>query len=242
LFLLSSYGEVLLHTSKPIAKGNIMDHEFWHARWERKETGFHQESVNHYLHEHWPDLTGPEKSQVLVPLCGKSHDLWWLHDRGHPILGVELSRIACKDFFEEAGEKAMVTPGSPFTRFRHDDTLELWCGDFYQLSPTDVSNIRWVYDRAALIALPPLMRQRYASHLSAILPESCGILLITLDYDGSEMTGPPFNVTDNEVYELFSDDFTVERLRQENMAKDDPFAKRKGLGGATESVFLLYKR
>lgn len=38
-----------------------MDHEFWHARWERKEIGFHQESVNHYLHEHWPDLTGPEK-------------------------------------------------------------------------------------------------------------------------------------------------------------------------------------
>jgi thiopurine S-methyltransferase len=219
-----------------------MDHEFWHARWERKEIGFHQESVNHYLHEYWPELTGTEKSQVLVPLCGKSHDLWWLHDRGHPILGVELSSIACKDFFEEAGEKAMVTPGSPFTRFRHDDTLELWCGDFYQLSPADVENVRWVYDRAALIALPPPMRQHYASHLSAILPENCGILLVTLDYDGSEMTGPPFNVTDNEVYELFSDHFTVERLRQNNMGKDDPFAKRKGLGSATESVFRLHKR
>jgi thiopurine S-methyltransferase len=74
------------------------------------------------------------------------------------------------------------------------------------------------------------------------LPENCGILLITLDYDGSEMTGPPFNVTDSEVHELFSNDFTVERLRQNSMGKDDPFAKRKGLGSATESVFRLRKR
>lgn len=218
-----------------------MDHEFWHARWERKEIGFHQESVNQHLQKHWAELAAAAKGQVLVPLCGKSHDMWWLHDRGHPVLGVELSRIACKDFFKEAGEKASVAPGEPFSRFCHDKTLELWCGDFFQLAPPDVQNIQWIYDRAALIAMRPATRQRYVNHLSAILPENTSILLITLDYDGAEMNGPPFNVPDKEVHELYNADFTIELLSQTKTDKNDPFNNRKGLSAASESVFRLHK-
>ena len=219
-----------------------MDHEFWHTRWERKQIGFHQDSGNPLLREHWAGLVGASKGAVLVPLCGKSNDMWWLHDRGHPVLGVELSALACKAFFEEAEERANVTPGEPFTRFCHDKTLELWCGDFFQLVPPDVKRTRWVYDRAALIALGPAARQHYVSHLSAILPDEIGILLITLDYDESEMAGPPFNVPDDEVYELYNTDFTVERLSHAKKGKDDPFNKRKGLSSASESVFVIHKR
>ena len=61
---------------------------------------------------------------------------------------------AMPDFFEEAGEKAKVHPGEPFITFKHD-TLQLWCGDFFQLVPEDLKHVRLVYDRAALIALPP---------------------------------------------------------------------------------------
>ena len=104
-----------------------MEHEFWHERWAKKEIGFHEGTINQYLYEHWPELAGNGKEAVLVPLCGKAHDMWWLHDRGHPIIGVELSDIACKDFFEEAGEKAMVRPGEPFTRFKHDDLEKMLC-------------------------------------------------------------------------------------------------------------------
>ena len=121
-----------------------MEHEFWHQRWANNEIGFHEGTVNQYLHDHWPELAGTRTDTVLVPLCGKSHDMWWLHDRGHPIIGVELSDIACKDFFEEAGEKAQVHPGEPFTRFRHDD-LQLWCGDFlarYSMLLARLSRIR----------------------------------------------------------------------------------------------------
>lgn len=218
-----------------------MEHEFWHTRWSKGEIGFHEGSVNQYLHDHWPDFAGERKDTVLVPLCGKAHDMWWLHDRGHPIIGVELSAIACKDFFEEAGEKAQVQPGEPFTRFRHGD-LELWCGDFFQLAPQDLRNVRMVYDRAALIALPPQMRRDYANHLTVVLPDDTRMLLVTLDYDSSEMKGPPFNVSDQEVHELFGEDFNVRQILRQDMARDNPFAKRRGLqNGATESVFYLEK-
>ncbi len=217
-----------------------MEHQFWHERWAKKEIGFHEGSVNQYLHDHWAELAGKGTDAVFVPLCGKAHDMWWLHDRGHPVLGVELSDIACKDFFEEAGEKAKVHPGEPFTKFRHDD-LELWCGDFFQLVPDDLKHIRLVYDRAALIALPQDMRKAYVEHLTAVLPDDVRILLITLDYD-TDIKGPPFNVSDDEVHELYGLDFDIEHIRTNTLAKDHPFAKRRGLEGATEGVFRLTRR
>ncbi|MBJ6136961.1 thiopurine S-methyltransferase [Marinobacter litoralis] len=219
-----------------------MEHEFWHERWAKEQIGFHEGTVNQYLHDHWPQLAGSGTDAVFVPLCGKAHDMWWLHDRGHPIIGVELSDVACKDFFEEAGEKAMVSPGEPFTTFTHG-SLQLWCGDFFQLVPQDLKHIRLVYDRAALIALPPEMRQDYVNHLTAVTPENLTILLITLDYDSQEMKGPPFNVSDDEVRKLFSEDYNITLIHTQDMAHDSPFAKRKGLSkGATESVFKLTKR
>ncbi|MCG7198652.1 thiopurine S-methyltransferase [Marinobacter pelagius] len=216
-----------------------MEHEFWHERWAKKEIGFHEGTVNQYLHDHWPELAGERSDAVFVPLCGKAHDMWWLHDRGHPVLGVELSEIACKDFFEEAGEKAKVHPGEPFTTFKHDD-LEIWCGDFFQLAPDDLKHIRLIYDRAALIALPPSMRQKYVEHLTAIIPDGARVLLITLDYD-TEIKGPPFNVSNDEVRELYGLDYDIEHVLTNTLAKDHPFAKRRGLEGASESVFRLTK-
>ena len=217
-----------------------MEHQFWHERWAKKEIGFHEGTVNQYRQDHWPELAGNGTGAVLVPLCGKAHDMWWLHDRGHAVIGVELSDVACKDFFEEGQEKAKVHPGEPFTKFAHDD-LQLWCGDFFQLVPEDLKHVRLVYDRAALIALPPHMRQDYVDHLTAVIPDGTRILLITLDYD-TDIKGPPFNVSDEEVLKLYSADYEIEHILTNTLAKDHPFTKRKGLAGATESVFRLSKR
>ncbi|WP_417513084.1 thiopurine S-methyltransferase [Marinobacter sp.] len=217
-----------------------MDHEFWHERWSKKEIGFHEGSVNQFLYDHWPELSGAGTEGVFVPLCGKAHDMWWLHDRGHSIIGVELSEIACKDFFEEAGEKAQVHPGKPFITFRHEN-LELWCGDFFQMTPDDLKHTRLVYDRAALIALPQSMRKQYVEHLTAIIPDGTRILLITLDYK-TRITPPPFNVSDDEVRELYSADYDIEHILTNTLPSDHMFTKRKGLIGATESVFRLTKR
>ncbi|MEE3118828.1 MAG: thiopurine S-methyltransferase, partial [Pseudomonadota bacterium] len=53
---------------------------------------------------------------------------------------------------------------------------------------------------------------------------------------------PPFNVSDDEVRELYGEDYDIEYILTNTLAKDHPFTKRKGLAGATESVFRLIKR
>lgn len=55
-----------------------MDPDFWHDRWQKKETGFHQASVNDLLQQHWPRLGVAAGSTVFVPLSGKSIEMLWL--------------------------------------------------------------------------------------------------------------------------------------------------------------------
>ena len=43
-----------------------MEHEFWHERWAKKEIGFHEGTVNQYLHDHWPELAGKGLSLIHI--------------------------------------------------------------------------------------------------------------------------------------------------------------------------------
>lgn len=219
-----------------------MEPTFWHARWQNNEIGFHEGQANTWLTTYWPQLSPETQSgKVLVPLCGKTHDLHWLVTQGHPVLGVELSEIACQDFFKEAGLHVEPTPCGAHLRFQ-SGALNLLCGDFFQLDRESAADIRRVYDRAALIALPPAMREAYARHLSTLLPDGTEMLLITLDYPEGQMKGPPFNVSDAEVKRLYGDAFDIEQLAHIPMDEANDFARRRGLSGASEGVFRLKKR
>ena len=63
-----------------------METKFWIERWEEGQIGFHQSEVNAHLQNFWPKLDIPEGSQILVPLCGKTHDLLWLLKEGYKVL------------------------------------------------------------------------------------------------------------------------------------------------------------
>lgn len=192
-----------------------MEPEFWHKRWSSNQIGFHLSQVNPYLQRYWPPLGLARGSRVLVPLCGKTLDMKWLVDQGHSVLGVELSEKAVREFFNEQQLEPRVTEEGAFKVFRAGD-IEIRCGDFFALRLEDVADCTALYDRAALIALPQPMRERYASHLQDILPDCVG-LLITLDYPQAEMPGPPFSVADDEVQMLLGEAWRLEVLQEQDV-------------------------
>lgn len=218
-----------------------MDENFWLERWDRDETGFHQRSVNMQLRRFWPDLGLMEGDGVFVPLCGKSGDMTWLHARGHPVLGVELSPRAVAAFFSENG---LV---SRRRRQRHFDVAEsdgirILCGNFFDLTADDVAGTKAVYDRAALVALPPAMREQYAAHMTAILPPGTRMLVVTLEYPQEQMQGPPFSVPQADVERLYGPLGDVLRLRRDDvLSLNRPFAER-GLTAMHECAFLVTAR
>ncbi|AZD30923.1 thiopurine S-methyltransferase [Pseudomonas chlororaphis] len=218
-----------------------MQPEFWHKRWEQNQIGFHLSEVNPYLQRYWPQLELAPGSRVLVPLCGKSLDLSWLASQGHQVLGIELSEKAVQDFFSEQQLQPRVSLRGGFTVYEYGP-IQLWCGDFFALQATDVADCQALYDRAALIALPPEMRERYAAHLQSILPQGCQGLLITLDYDQALMAGPPFAVLDDEVKALLGKRWQLRVEEERDILGESWKFLQGGVTRLEERVYRLLAR
>lgn len=215
--------------------------EHWHERWRRNDIGFHQDTVNPYLARYWPSLGLVPSDPVFVPLCGKSRDMGWLHNQGHPVVGVEISPIAVKDFFAEHGIQPQPVGAAPFEGWVGDG-IKILCGDFFDLTPEHVAGVRGVYDRASLIALPVEDRRRYADHLVKLVHPRVQVLLVTLDYLRGEMTGPPFAVGEQEVRGLYEQYFNIQLLESAQVLDDNPRFRDKGLTRLEESVYLMTPR
>ena len=217
-----------------------MNPDFWLERWSKHEIGFHQPRVNEYLTQYWPTLGIDPNAVAFVPLCGKTLDMRWLREQaGHAVLGIEIARNACGEFFDEWGVEPVGSHQGPFETFEARG-VKILCGDFFALRPEDVATVGAVFDRAALIALPHEMRVAYASKLQAILPSKAPILLVAPDYAQHEMSGPPFAVGEAEIRALFASR-TVERLADINVtnAPDNARFRQRGLTRLIERVFRI---
>ncbi|HEY9281124.1 MAG TPA: thiopurine S-methyltransferase [Eoetvoesiella sp.] len=214
-----------------------MDADFWLERWRDGQTHFHQGRVTPLLQKYWPSLSLPSGSCVLVPLCGKSLDMIWLAQQGYQVLGIELSQLAVDQFFAENDLQPKVHD-STMGRHHIVKNIEIICGDIFALDAATLAQCTGVYDRAALIALPPAMRKRYVRHVYAQLADQYRGLLLALDYDQEQMKGPPFSVRDDEIQTLYSEHSNARIIdRRDTLAKEPKFAER----GLTQLDTVVYR-
>ena len=72
------------------------------------------------------------------------------------------------DFF--AGMENLIKPGrgifidDKFKLYSYNN-IEIFVGDFFDLSTEILGDVDFIYDRAALVALPEYMRKMYVEHL-----------------------------------------------------------------------------
>lgn len=214
---------------------------FWHARWQGGEIGFHLGHPNPMLVRHQAALPAAG-ARVLVPLCGKSVDLKWLHERGHAVLGVELSPIAAKAFFDEHSLAMTIEHDGPFERYRGTNAaIEILVGDFFALDGARAGAVSGYYDRAALVALPPELRARYVAHLATLLPAGTHGLVVSFEYEPST-GGPPFSVDEAEVQQLFTPHFTLQRLERKDILADEPRLAARGMTSLHECAYAVVRR
>jgi thiopurine S-methyltransferase len=218
-----------------------MDPDFWHQRWREGRTGFHQDRPTPQLIEHWPALALAPGSQVFVPLAGKSLDMAWLAAHGHRVLGVELSPLAVAQFFAEHELSPQLHNSRYGHHYRAGD-IELICGDVFDLDAEALAGCAAVYDRAALIALPPELRHRYVRDLHARLPAGCRGLLITMEYPQHEKPGPPFAVPEAEVRELYGRDWHVETVERRDILSQQPGFVAEGVSALETVVYRLSRK
>jgi thiopurine S-methyltransferase len=205
---------------------------FWRSRWEAGRTGWHESDGSSALRKFWPALT--PGSHVLVPLCGKSVDLLWLAEQGCEVTGVELSEIAARAFFNEAGLQFEIEKAGEFTWFRCQKMkINIACGNYFEFSggPYDA-----LYDRASLVALPPKLRPQYVEHTRAMLKSDATLLLVTLEYDQSKTEGPPFSILAGEVKSYWG---KLQRISEhDDIENSPPKFRDAGILEVLEVVYL----
>ncbi|HVJ79004.1 MAG TPA: thiopurine S-methyltransferase [Hyphomicrobium sp.] len=218
-----------------------MNKTFWTERWQRRDIGFHQPHIHEQLTRLWPTLGLPVASTVFVPLAGKTRDMVWLATQGHRVIGVELSEVAVREFFQDGGQMPDVRSDGPFDVYSAGP-FSLYRGDFFEMPGEALAGVAAVYDRAALIALPPDLRVRYAQKLTSILPREAVVFLIAVAYPEGEISGPPFSLTRDDVENLYGDAFRIEVLEDRDGLEGSGNLKRRGVTELRETAYLLRRR
>lgn len=200
-----------------------MKPSFWHKVWERNSIGFHQNELHPFLEEVLKPMLSADDKSVFVPLCGKSLDMIWLAEYMQ-VVGSELSDIACRDFFIDKKLQPSVNVEGDFCIYQYSD-ITLYQGDFFALDASRFDTFDWIYDRAALIALPKEMQQLYVNHLTSFIKKNTRLILVSLEFPEEEMSGPPFPIFESNILRLFKG-FNIECVYTQELA-DKRFAQRK---------------
>jgi thiopurine S-methyltransferase len=209
-----------------------MDSQFWHQRWAENNTFWHQSEANPRLTANFNQLSVAQDGRIFLPLCGKTLDIPWLLSRGYRVAGAELSKIAIEQLFAGLGVKPKISALGKFDHYRAEN-LDIYVGDIFELSRETLGPVDAIYDRAALVALPLTMRERYTAHLMD-MTGGAQQLLICWEYDQSLLDGPPFSVSGDEVNRHYGKNYNITLIE----SKDVP-GGLKGKCAAKENVWLL---
>jgi len=184
-----------------------MEADFWHKRWEDNQIPFHEGKPNALLVRHIETLNLAKGARVFIPLCGKTKDFEWLASQGYRAVGAELSEIAIQQLFAELEIAPDVSTVGTLKRYSADG-IDVLVGDIFELSASTLGPVDAIFDRAAMVAMPASMRQRYVTQVAKI-SDHAPQLLTCFECDQSLLDGPPFDVNQDEVEALYSDFYDV---------------------------------
>lgn len=209
-----------------------MDSSYWLQKWESNNIAFHKSEANPSLVKHFQALALEQGSRVFLPLCGKTLDIAWLLANGYRVTGAELAQTAIEQLFAELGVKPKIVEADQVKHYSATN-IDIFVGNIFDVSRQMLGSVDAVYDRAALVALPETVRDRYTTHLMHLTAKAPQ-LLITYEYDQSLMAGPPFSISSEEISQHYRNSYNLTLISSSNVP-----GGLKGKCAAKENVWLL---
>jgi thiopurine S-methyltransferase len=83
------------------------------------------------------------------------------------------------------------------------------------------------------------MRSDYVAHITALSKPATQTLLVTMEYDQSQMRGPPHAVLESEVQALYGARHDIETLERIEVLADYPRMIERGVTALAERVYRL---
>ena len=186
----------------------------WDGRYREGTTpwdkGYGAPPLEEFLDRH------PVTGTVLVPGCGRGHDVRLLADRGTEPLGLDISQAAI--------DLASALPKTGAERYEVGDFLE----DGFRLKGFD-----WVFEHTCFCAIHPNQRPDYVEAVRRSLkPGGHFLAIFYVNIENTE--SPPFPVSETEIDRLFHSFFET----LESWVPGRSYPERAG----RESMRLMRKR
>ncbi|EAW55395.1 thiopurine S-methyltransferase, isoform CRA_c [Homo sapiens] len=131
------------YSDTEVQKNQVLTLEEWQDKWVNGKTAFHQEQGHQLLKKHLDTfLKGKSGLRVFFPLCGKAVEMKWFADRGHSVVGVEISELGIQEFFTEQNlsyseEPITEIPGTKVFK-SSSGNISLYCCSIFDLPRTNI--------------------------------------------------------------------------------------------------------
>ncbi|XP_004473221.1 thiopurine S-methyltransferase [Dasypus novemcinctus] len=237
--------EIEEYPNNEVQKNRVLTLEEWQKKWVNHETAFHQKQGHQLLKKHLDTfLDGKSGLRIFFPLCGKAVEMRWFADRGHSVVGVEISELGIKEFFTEQNlsyseEPISEIPGAKAFK-SSSGNISLYCCSIFDLSRVNIGKFDRIWDRGALVAINPGDRERYADIMLSLMRKGFHYLVSVFSYDPTKHAGPPFYVPETEIKRLFGTICNIQCLE-----KVDAFEERHknwGLDYIFEKLYLFTEK
>jgi cyclopropane fatty-acyl-phospholipid synthase-like methyltransferase len=150
-------------------------------------------------------------SRVLVPGCGRGHDVLQLAERGHEGVGVDFAESAIQWLLDEAQKREL--------------TVEARAEDILALEDAPAGSYDGIWEYTCFVAIPPATRDRYVALMTHLVrPGGRFVHGVFPTARPPEAHRPPWPVMADEVIERFGSEWKTV-LRSEPTVSPE---KRRG--------------
>uniref|UniRef100_A0A4X1VMC4 Thiopurine S-methyltransferase n=1 Tax=Sus scrofa TaxID=9823 RepID=A0A4X1VMC4_PIG len=186
-----------------------------------------------------PDLGVHPKVDLSDQTSISAISVYWFADRGHSVVGVEISELGIREFFTEqdlsySEEPIAEIPGAKVFK-SSSGNISLYCCNLFDLPRVNIGKFDRIWDRGAFVAVNPGDRKRYADVMLSLTSTGFQYFLCVLAYDPTKHAGPPFYVPDAEIERLFGSICNIHCLE-----KVDVFEERHKSWGIDYIIEKLY--
>ena len=177
--------------------------EDWQGHYETNDLGWDLGQVAPPFVKLWEEGKLPA-GNVLVPGCGRGHEVVFLAENGFDVTAIDFSRGAVT-YLERALEERNLNG-----RVLHQD---FFCMENYHDGIYDL-----VLEQTFFCAISPRKRQDYVQSVTRLLKPRG--MLVGLFYQTDKEGGPPYNTTREDIERNFAKNFEIQELDKTSLSHE----------------------
>lgn len=189
----------------------------WNARYETGDTPWDMAGYSPTLRAALDVGLLRDRERILVPGCGRGHDVLQLAERGHSPVGVDFAPAAIEALRAAADNAGL--------------SVSTHVGDIFELMERPAASFDGVWEYTCFCAIHPSERDRYVALMTHLVRPGGRLVfgVFPLFRDPGKVEGPPWIVTKDDVRNHFGHAWDVVLESHPTVAPDENRAGREAL-------------